>query len=205
MPAMGRVLIIVEIIYEEVLMDLLKRVLLLAGLLIVPLIVFPLPCTAQVSVDVHIGPPPPFRIAAPPSVVVIPGTYVYMVPDIGADIFFCSGNWYRLHQGRWFSAGAYNGPWMFVPGPRVPGVLLQLPPDYRHILPGWRRIPYGELRKNWAGWERNRYWEKDRDWKAGWHGRPEGRPEEGRGRPAGKPGAERGRDVKHGEHGERGH
>ena len=85
---------------------------------------------------INIGPPPPYRIAAPPSVVVIPGTYVYMVPDIGADIFFYGGNWYRLHQGRWFSAGAYNGPWMYVPDPRVPRALGQLPPDYRHIPPG---------------------------------------------------------------------
>lgn len=184
-------------------MDLLKRLLLLAGLLIVPLIVLPLPSIAQVSVGIHIGPPPPYRIAAPPPVVVIPGTYVYMVPDIGADIFFYSGNWYRLHQGRWFSAGAYNGPWMYVPDPRVPRALVQLPPDYRRIPPGWRRIPYGELRRNWAGWERNRYWEKDRDWKGGWHGRPEGRPEEGRGRPERRPGEERGRDFEHG--GEHGH
>jgi hypothetical protein len=177
-------------------MDLLKRVLLLAGLLIVPLIVLPLPSIAQVGVDIHIGPPPPYQIAAPPPVVVIPGTYVYMVPDIGADIFFYSGSWYRLHQGRWFNARAYNGPWMYVPDPRVPRALVLLPPDYRRIPPGWRRIPYGELRKNWAGWERGHYWEKDPGWKTGWHGRPEGRPEERRGRPEGKPGERRG-----GEHG----
>lgn len=47
-----------ERFYEEVLMALLKRFLLLAGLLIVPLIVLPLPSIAQVSVGIHIGPPP---------------------------------------------------------------------------------------------------------------------------------------------------
>jgi hypothetical protein len=180
-------------------MDLLKRCLLLAGLLIMPFILLPLPGFAQVGV--HIGPPPQYRIATPPSVVVIPGTYVYMVPDINADIFFYSGDWYRLYEGHWFSARAYNGPWMYVPDPRVPRALVQLPPDYRSIPPGWHRIPYGELTKNWSGWERNRYWEKDRDWKAGWHGKPEGKPEE-RGRPEERPGQERGRES---DHGERGH
>ena len=186
-------------------MDLLKRCLLLAVLLTVPLIVLPPPGNAQVSVGVRIGPPPPYRIPAPPQVVVIPGTYVYMVPDIDADMFFYGGYWYRLYEGRWFSAGAYNGPWVYAPDPRVPRPLLQLPPDYRRIPPGWRRIPYGQLRKNWAGWERNHYWEKDRDWKAGWHGRPEGRPEEGRGHPEGRPGEQPpGRGPDHGGYGEHG-
>jgi hypothetical protein len=183
-------------------MDSLKRVLLLAGLLAVVLTVLPPPGMAQVSVGVTIGAPPPFQIAAPPPVVVIPGTYVYMVPDIGADVFFYGGGWYRLHEGRWFNGRGYNGPWAYMPGSRVPGPLLQLPPDYRH-MPGGRRIPYGELRKNWAGWQRNHYWEKDRDWKAGFHGKPEGRPEEGRGRLEGRPGEKRGRDVEHGREHER--
>ncbi len=178
-------------------MALLKRSLFLVGFFCAPLFFAPLPGFAQVSVGVHIGPPPPYRIAAPPSVVVIPGTYVYMVPDINADIFFYGGNWYRLHEGHWFNARSYSGPWMYVPDPRVPRALVQLPPDYRSIPPGWRRIPYGQLRKNWAGWERGHYWENDRDWKAGWHGRPE----EGRGRLEGRPGEERGRDREHGEHG----
>ena len=186
-------------------MDLLKRCLLLAGLLVVPLIVLPIPSIAQVSIGVHIGPPPAYRIAAPPPMIVLPGTYVYMVPDIDADIFFYAGNWYRLFEGRWFNARSYNGPWIYVPDPRVPRALVQLPPDYRRIPPGWRRIPYGQFRKNWAGWERDRYWDRDRDWRAGWHGRPEGKPEERRGRP----GEERGRGGEHGgmggEHGEHGH
>ncbi len=185
-------------------MDLLRRALLLAGLLFLSLIVLPLPGIAQVGVGVRIGPPPPYRIAAPPPVVVIPGTYVYVVPDIDTDIFFFDGYWYRLYQNAWFSARSYNGPWIFVPGPRVPRALVELPPDYRRIPPGWRRIPYGQFRKNWADWERNRYWDRDRDWKAGWHGRPEERREEGRGRPEGRPGEEHGRGADHGEHGQPG-
>ncbi len=174
-------------------MKLLKRVVLFVGLLCVPLIVLPLPGVAQVGVGIHIGAPPPYRIAAPPSVVVIPGTYVYVVPEIEADIFFYSGNWYRLYQGRWFNARSYNGPWIYVPDPRVPPALVQLPPDYHQIPRGWRRIPYGQLTKNWATWEHNRYWEKDRDWREGWHGKPQEKREGGQGRFEGRP-SEHGHD-----------
>ncbi len=153
------------------------------------------------GISVRIGPPPMYRIAAPPSMVVIPGTYVYVVPDIDADIFFCAGTWYRLYQGHWFSGRGYGGPWIYVPDPRVPRALLELPPDYRHIPPGWRRIPYGQFRKNWAAWERDRYWDRDRDWHEGWHGRPEERRDEGRGRFEGRPEEERDRGEGHGDHG----
>ena len=83
--------------------------------------------------------------------VVIPGTYVYMVPDIGADIFFYSGNWYRLHQGRWFSAGSYNGPWIYVPDPRVPRALVQLPPDYRQHPTGMAPDTVRAVKKELGG------------------------------------------------------
>ncbi len=133
---------------------------------------------AQVSVDIHIGPPPPYRIAAPPPVVVIPGTYVYEVPDIDVDILFYGGYWYRPHEGRWFRARSYNGPWVYVANPRVPPAIIELPPDYRRLPPGYRRIPYGQFKKSWAGWERDRYWDRDPGWREGRHGGPEERGRE---------------------------
>jgi hypothetical protein len=48
----------------------------------------PTPGNAQVSVDVHIGPPPPYVVPGPPQVIAIPGTYVYLVPSIAVDILF---------------------------------------------------------------------------------------------------------------------
>ncbi len=176
-------------------MESLKCGLLFAGLLCVPLIVLPLPGAAQVSVDIHIGPPPPYRIAAPPPMVVIPGTYVYMVPGIGVDVFFYSGYWYRPYEGRWFSARSYNGPWVYCPDPRVPRALLDLPPDYRRIPPGHRRIPYGQFKKNWAAWERDRYWDRDRESHDRGYGRPEERRDE----------RQDWRGEEHGREGERGH
>jgi hypothetical protein len=48
----------------------------------------PTPSNAQVSVDIHIGPPPQYAIPSPPQVIAIPGTYVYLVPSIAVDILF---------------------------------------------------------------------------------------------------------------------
>ena len=180
-------------------MDLRKYCLILAGMLVVPWIMFPHQGAAQVRVDVHIGPPPPYRFAGPPPVVVIPGTYVYMIPDIDTDVFFVSGYWYRPYEGRWFRARSYSGPWAYWPDSRVPRALLVLPPDYRRVPPGYRRIPQAEFRRNWAGWERDRHWNRDREWREGWqvrpgerhegpHGRPDDRRGEGRDRFDGRPG-----------------
>jgi hypothetical protein len=164
-------------------MTFVKRIVLVAGFLCAGWALLPSHCPAQVSVNIHIGPPPSYRIAAPPPVIVIPGTYVYVVPDIGTDIFFYDGFWYRLYDGHWFNGRSYNGPWAYMPDPRVPRALMELPPDYRRVPPGWRRIPYGQFKKNWAGWEQNRYWDKDQGWREGWHGKPEEKRDRFEGRP----------------------
>ncbi len=117
--------------------------------------------TAGVNVNVGISIPlPVVEIDAPPSVVVIPGTYAYYVPDVDADIIFYHNYWYRPYGGRWYRSTGYNGPWAFVSVNTVPAPLLHLPPGYRHMPPGHERIPYGQLKKNWRGWERNHYWDK---------------------------------------------
>lgn len=178
-------------------MEMSRRWLLLAGCVLTALICSPYSATAQVRVDVRIGPPPVYRFAAPPPVVVIPGTYVYIVPDIAAEVFFYSGYWYRPYGGHWFRGRSYNGPWAFWPDNRVPRPFFALPPDYRQIPPGYRRIPQGELRRNWAAWERGRYWDKDRGWHEGWHGKPEERRDHFEGRPDQRRGGDRGHEERH--------
>ena len=109
------------------------------------------------------GPPPPgealppYTFAAPPDVVPIPGTYAYFVPGIGVDVLFYGGYWYRSFRGRWYGAPSYNGPWIFMPGPRVPRVLFSLPPGWRRVPPGYHRIPHAELHRNWQRWEREKH------------------------------------------------
>src|SRR5208283_941986 len=97
--------------------------------------------------------PPPYAFAAPPDVVPIPGTYAYFVPGIGMDVLFYGGYWYRSFRGRWYGAPSYNGPWMFMPGPRVPRVLFSLPPGWRTVPRGYRPISHSELHRNWQRWE----------------------------------------------------
>ncbi len=118
---------------------------------------------------VNVPPPPPYEFSAPPSVAVIPGTYAYVVP--GVDIVFYHGFWYRPYAGRWFWASSYNGPWVFLPPPRVPRVLLGLPPGFYHVPHGYPIIPYAQFHSNWGRWERERYWQGHREWHEGWRHR----------------------------------
>lgn len=141
----------------------------------------------KVNVGIKVPPPPPFMIPAPPPVVVIPKTYVYAVPDIEVDILFYHGYWYRPHQGHWYRARSYNGPWVYLTPRSVPRPLIELPPDYHRVPHGYRRIPHGELKKNWSGWEHQRHWDRDREWREGWR---EGHEERER------------HDIEKGEHGQ---
>lgn len=135
-----------------------SKKLLATGSILILLLVFSGTSLARVSVNIVL---PPLVFAAPPPVVVIPGTYAYFCPEAAVDIFFYHGYWYRPYEGRWYRAAGYNGPWVFVAPASVPYVLLHVPPDFR--TREYRRIPYGELNRNWRAWERGRYWEKH-DW-----------------------------------------
>jgi hypothetical protein len=104
---------------------------------------------------------PAVRFAAPPDVVVIPGTYVYMVPDIDVDVLFYQDYWWRPYQGHWYRSEDYNGQWRYVEPGRIPSGLSALPQDYRHRLsPGYERIPHGEVKRNWKQWENEKHWDK---------------------------------------------
>jgi hypothetical protein len=145
-----------------------KLVFVVAGALLLVVAGFSTESTAGVNVNIGIN-IPAYRVSAPPPMVVIPGTYVYFVPDIDVDILFYHGYWYRPHRGRWYRSTGYNGPWVYLAPARLPRVLVELPPDYRHIPPGHRRIPYGEFNRNWRTWERDKYWERDERWREGRH------------------------------------
>jgi hypothetical protein len=154
------------------------------GILLQILMGLPVESAAGVNVNVGIfAPPPVFRIHTPPPVVVIPGTYIYTIPDIAVEILFHQGYWYRPHEGHWYRSKSYNGPWAYLDSPRVPRALFDMPPDYHRIPPGHEKIPYGHFKSNWGRWERERYWEKDEKWREGRHGGPDDRrggpPEKG--------------------------
>jgi hypothetical protein len=120
----------------------------------------------NVSIGVNI---PAYTFSAPPRMGVIPGTYVYSVADINADILFYHGYWFRPYGGRWYRAASHNGPWVHISAARVPRVLVNLPPHHRSISSEYRRMPYAEFHGNWKKWEKERYWDRDERWREGRH------------------------------------
>jgi hypothetical protein len=119
----------------------------------------------DVSVAIDIGVPPPISFAAPPDVVVVPSgeSYVYMVPN-RVGLYFYGGRWYRHHLGHWFQSGMYNGSWALIDIGLVPGVVIEIPPEYPRFLPsGYHRVHYGDLHRHWNDWDRGRHWH-GQDW-----------------------------------------
>ncbi len=155
----------------------LKIGLVFIGAIFIPILssVAPSPAEVKVSVGIGIPLPPPLVIRVPPPVIPIPRTNVYFPPTIDVDILFFGGYWYRPYQDHWFRARAYNGPWVFVEPHRVPRAVIDLPPDYRRIPPGQRHIPYGQFKKYHDRWDRERYWDRDHDWRTEYW-RPQGPP-----------------------------
>jgi len=148
-----------------------KEKLLLGTILLALVLVFPARTTAGVDVNVSIGLPPPIIFAAPPELIVLPETYVYVVPDIDADIFFYNGWWWRPWEGRWYRSRYYNSGWGYYQ--RVPYFYGGIPSgwrnDYRdHRWRGhqwnYQRIPHEQVQQNWRDWEKSRHWEKQQTW-----------------------------------------
>ena len=93
----------------------------------------------SVSVGINIGvppPPPPIVFAAPPQLVVIPGSPVYYAPGASVNFFFYSGRYYTFHDGAWFSAKQHSGPWAFTKPALVPAPVLGVPVTYYKVPPG---------------------------------------------------------------------
>jgi hypothetical protein len=95
------------------------------------------------ATDVHVGinigipAPPPILVPAPPRLVVVPGVpAVSYAPDLSANFFVYGGSYYTFHDGSWFVASAYNGPWTYVERVHVPQPLLVVPDRYYWVPPG---------------------------------------------------------------------
>ena len=131
----------------------------------------PLPATAGVDISVHIPLPPPIFFGAPPQLIVLPETYVYVAPDADVDIFFYDGWWWRPWEGRWYRSAYYDSGWAYYD--RVPVFYRAVPSgwrnDYRdHRWRGhewdYQRIPHQQVQQNWRGWKQDRHWEKQQTW-----------------------------------------
>jgi hypothetical protein len=145
--------------------------LLFGTMLLAMVIAVPVPMMAEVNISIGIPLPPVVVFPGPPDVIVIPGTYVYAVPDIEVDIFFWDGWWWRPWEGRWYRSRYYDRDWVYY---------RYVPYFYYDIDFGWRgyyrdrhwhghrwdyqRIPYHQFQQNWRSWDKNRYWESQRKW-----------------------------------------
>ena len=145
--------------------------LLFRTMLLALLLLFPVPTMAGVDVGVSISLPPLVVFASPPGVVVIPETYVYVVPDVDVDIFFYDGWWWRPWEGRWYRSRHYDSGWAYYR--RVPSFYSRVPSgwrnDYREHRWGGRPwnyqpIPHQQVERNWSSWKKNNHWEKQQTW-----------------------------------------
>jgi hypothetical protein len=98
-------------------------------LLLVLLLPASVPAMGRVDVSVRIPLPPPIIFSAPPAMVVIPETYVYVVPDVQEEIYFYGGWWWRPWQGRWYRSHNYDSGW---------GYYDSAPSFYTSVPSSWR-------------------------------------------------------------------
>jgi hypothetical protein len=113
--------------------------------------------SAGVNVNVNLGVPlAPVVVAAPPALVLIPGTPVYFAPEVDVDIFFTDGYWWTSREGHWCRARGYEGPWVAVGPKHVPRSVILVPRNYRTAYGRERRIPYGQ-------WKKQKHWREEED------------------------------------------
>lgn len=104
--------------------------------------------------------PPAYTMPAPPDVVLIPGTYVYAVPDAPVNILYYRNCWWRPYRGNWYRANHWNGPWSYVRRGWVPRAVVAVPADYPRMIHGrdhHDHDDWGRDRGRHEGW-RNRGW-----------------------------------------------
>ena len=101
------------------------------------------PAHSQVHVSVNIGTPPAF-VAAPPPLVVVPGSPVYYAPGYDYELFFYGGRYYTQFDGGWFWAPRPGARWVAVSA--VPRPLLAVPVEY-HGKHGHGHCPPGQAKK----------------------------------------------------------
>lgn len=144
---------------------------LLFGTLLLALALVPVSTMAGVHIGLNFSLPPLIEFYEPPELIVIPETYVYVVPDVEDEIFFYSGWWWRPWEGHWYRSLSYNSGWEYYQS--VPSFYREIPfgwrNDYKHNR--WRgrewhhqRTHHRDVQRNWKEWERSRYWENQNNW-----------------------------------------
>ena len=115
-----------------------KKVFLLVLFGLAAAVLWPACSPAAVNVNINVGPPPPppVVLAEPPRLLVVPGSRVYYAPEVDYNVFVFKHHYYSFHDGAWFYAPSYRGPWSFVKVERVPRPVRAVPVKYYKIPPG---------------------------------------------------------------------
>jgi hypothetical protein len=100
----------------------------------------------RIGIDITPPPPPRIVLTAPPQLVVVPGSPVFHAPGVSINFFAYGGRYYSFHEGAWFAATAYGGPWTTISVGRVPQPVLAVPVAYYKIPPGHAKKMHPEGR-----------------------------------------------------------
>ena len=107
----------------------------------------------EIGIGIGIGIPVPVMptivVSGPPELVVVPGTNVYVAPDVEGDILFYQGFWWRLYDGRWYRSPYYDRGWVYMDRGRVPRSFYGYHPGFRHEYRGYQRVHYNDVHRNW--------------------------------------------------------
>ena len=117
--------------------------------------------SAEVRVNINLG-PPPIVVAAPPEVVVMPGG-ISFVPGLDFDVFFYNGYWWSPRGNRWYRSRAYNGPWKTINRSYVPAPVYWVPKNYRSRYGKQQHIPYEQWKNQGKNNKQNNKWDNNRN------------------------------------------
>jgi hypothetical protein len=127
-----------------------------AGLVALAAVCSSVRARAEVNIGINIGvpppavvvapvPPPAVVVAGPPQLVVVPTTpAVRYAPGLHVNLFFYDRSYYTFHEGAWFVAPTYGGPWVYVE--RAPRALRIVPARFYKIPPGHMKRIHGHRR-----------------------------------------------------------
>jgi len=77
-----------------------------------------------------------------PTMIRVPGTYVYYTQDADNDVYRYGNYWYMNYNGDWYRAGSFRGPWVFVSYRSVPREVYSVPTQYRRRWSDYRDQHY---------------------------------------------------------------
>jgi hypothetical protein len=110
------------------------------------------------------GPPVLFISSDDPDLIVIPGTYVYVIDESDDDVYFYGGVWWRFWSRSWYRSDSFRGKWVEVEVRHVPRQVTHLPSGWKNKRRNAPRAKWRDTRDHWKKWENDKHWEKKK-----WH------------------------------------